>query len=598
MIDDTKLKSTDESQQRDAEERFRSLSESSLFGVYLIQDMKLGFANRRLCEILGYSFDELQHKVEIYDLIYPDDLELLIDLRERWDKREIDSFEVELRVFHKTQKVLNLQVFGSRIHTSDKMALVGTVIDDTDNRSILEGFRESLESYKTLFDSIGDAIYIQSENGSLLEVNDGAVNMYGYEKSFFPGKYPEILAAPGKVKIAVMEDYFALALAGEPQRFEWWGRRKNGEIFPGEIQLNPGYYFGERVVIAIVRDITEQYFRREKIKESEEMLRQLFQNSPIGIAMLDQHKEVTKVNKGFEEIFGYKQEEIIGLDIDKLIVPEEKVGEAVALTNSEKTFELTTQRTTKYGEVLDVIIYGVPVVVDEKTIAIYGIYVDITDRRKAEYQLEKSLKEKEILLAEIHHRVKNNLAVIMGLLELQSYNTDNEDTKKVLKDSQLRINSMALIHEKLYQSENLSSINFDVYLNELMQVITRAHQSKQTPVEFILDCESVPMTITQAIPCGLILNEIVTNSLKHAFHGREDGEIRIIFVRVGDKLKLTISDNGIGLPDNYKEAKTKSLGMTLINTLAKQLEAELRIDSTNGTLFELIFDSGKAENEK
>ncbi len=257
MVEDTKLKSTDEDQFRYTEERFGALCKSTLFGVYFIQDMKLRFANPRLCAILGYSLSELQNQVDIYDLIYPDDIELLVDLREGWDKREINSFEVELRAFNKYQKILNLQVFGSRVHVHNRMALIGSVMDYTDNRYVLKNFKKSLASYNALFDSIGNAIFVQNKNGSYLEANDDAVIMYGYEKSFFPGKHPEIFAAPGKVEIAEMEEYFALALEGVPQRFEWWGRRKNGEIFPNEIHLTPAYYLGERVVIANVRDITK-----------------------------------------------------------------------------------------------------------------------------------------------------------------------------------------------------------------------------------------------------------------------------------------------------------------------------------------------------
>jgi two-component sensor histidine kinase len=228
---------------------------------------------------------------------------------------------------------------------------------------------------------------------------------------------------------------------------------------------------------------------------------------------------------------------------------------------------------------------------------VYGIYVDITDRIEAENQIKQSLKEKEVLLSEIHHRVKNNLAVITGLLELQGYNTDSEEAKKVLKDSQLRINSMALIHEKLYQSENLSEIQFDVYIEELLQVISKSHVSKEKPIHVEIDAEPVPLTITQAIPCGLLLNEIVTNSLKHAFTGKSEGVIRITFNKTGDKLKLSIGDNGVGLPENYKEIKSKSLGMTLINTLAKQLEAEMFIDTREGTRYDLIFDYEEVDTD-
>jgi PAS domain S-box-containing protein len=597
MIDDMTEKNSAGHQLKESEHRFRVLAEASVTGIYMLQEMKFKYVNPRLCQMLGYREDELLQEKDPLDLVHPDDVEMLVDLRERWLHTDMNSFDLDFRAITRNKKVINVQVFGSRIEINGKSAVIGVVIDDTAHKNAIKNFRLSLESYKTLFDTIGDAIYIQDKDGSFLEVNDGVVELYGYDKTFFIGKYPEVLAAPGKVNLGEMEEYFDLAIQGKPQRFEWWGRRKNGEVFPKEVQLNPGTYFGESVVIGIVRDISEQYFRQEKIKESEEMFRQLFKNAPIGIAMLDEHKEVTMINKGFEEIFGYTENEIVGLDLDKIIVPEGLEEEAATLTRSTKTYRISSRRTRKDGSFVDVLIYGVPVIVNGRTIAVYGIYVDITDRIEAENQIKQSLKEKEVLLSEIHHRVKNNLAVITGLLELQGYNTDSEEAKKVLKDSQLRINSMALIHEKLYQSENLSEIQFDVYIEELLQVISKSHVSKEKPIHVEIDAEPVPLTITQAIPCGLLLNEIVTNSLKHAFEGRSEGVIRITFKKTGDKLQLSIGDNGVGLPENYKEIKSKSLGMTLINTLAKQLEAEMFIDTREGTRYDLIFDYEEVDTD-
>lgn len=594
MIDDI----TDENVSdhlKEKEERFRGLTESSMVGIYLLQEMQLKYVNSKLCQLLGYREEELLKDIDPLDLVHPDDMELLIDLRERWLDTTIESFDLDFRVITKNKKVVNIQMFGSRIELNNKPAVIGVILDDFNQKAAVDNFRISLESYKTLFDSIGDAIYIQDKNGTFLEVNEGAVELYGYDKTYFIGKHPEALGAPGKVNLEEMDEFFNLALNGKPQRFKWWGRRKNGEIFPKDVELNPGYYFGEQVVIGIVRDVTDQYYRQEKIKESEEMFRQLFKNAPIGIAMLDEHQEVTMINKGFEEIFGYTEQEIVGLNLDKIIVPPGKEEEAETLTNSNKTFEFSTRRVRKDGSPVDVLIYGVPVNVDDRTIAVYGIYVDITDQKKAEEQVKRSLKEKEVLLAEIHHRVKNNLAVITGLLELQGYNTENADAKKVLKDSQLRINSMALIHEKLYQSERLSEIQFDVYINELLDVIKKSHFSTQKSVQINIDAEPVPLTITQAIPCGLLLNEIITNSLKHAFPDDQQGVITISFKKTGSQLKLSVGDNGIGLPENHNDLKSKSLGMTLIKTLAKQLEAEMFIDTRHGTRYDLIFNYEEIE---
>ncbi|WP_141691539.1 sensor histidine kinase [Rhodohalobacter halophilus] len=370
------------------------------------------------------------------------------------------------------------------------------------------------------------------------------------------------------------------------------GRAKNGEVFPIEVTLTPGKYFGKNAVIAMARDISTRHEQQKDLKHSEELFRQLFQNAPVGIVMLDSHNEVRRVNKSFESIFGYSGEEINGLNIDEIIVGKDQRDSARKLSNSTEAFKVTGVRRTKSGDAVDVLIYGVPVKVDGKTIAIYGIYLDITDQKRAETKLKGSLKEKEVLLAEIHHRVKNNLAVITGLLDLQSHSSENEDVQNALKDSQMRINTMALIHEKLYQNDTLSNIDFSRYIVELVEVIEKSHQKTADKIDIRLDLDKIEFTITQAIPCGLLLNEILTNSFKHAYPDQFSGkpEIQISLSSEDEnKILLKVSDNGVGLPEDFEDLGKTSLGLTLIKTLCRQIDAEMSVIGSQGTTYQFIF---------
>lgn len=586
----------DISERKQSEYLFRALSEESLVGVYLIQDDIFKYVNPRLAKIFHYEKEEIEEKLGPVHLTHRDDWERVSENVTKRINGSISSLESDFRGITKGGKTIHVNAYGTKITYLGKPAIVGTLVDITDSKLAFERYRASVESFEDLFDSISDAIYILDRDGRLIEVNQSAIDLNGYDREYLIGKTPEVLIAPGKVEPEEIWNYFRTALKGEVQRFEQWGRRKNGEVFPEEVILNPGSYFGEDVVIAICRDISQRYKAEEQLRKNEELFHQLFQNAPIGIVMMDEHQEIRIANEAFENIFGYTSNEIRGLDIDKLIVPEQQETTARELSSSIHgglSRDLAAKRKCKDGSLVDVLIYGVPVNVDGRTIAIFGIYVDITDRKKAEEQVRRSLKEKEVLLAEIHHRVKNNLAVITGLLELQTYNTDSKDAREVLYESQMRINSIALIHEKLYQSEDLSQISFDIYIKELTDIILKSI-SNQKDIKLTLDMVPAYLTVNQAIPCGLILNELITNAFKHAFAGRSEGHIWIKLIEEGDNLLLSVKDNGVGLPDDFDSDQPTSLGLTLITTLTSQLKGECRFTNTDcGSLFELRFKADR-----
>lgn len=208
-----------------------------------------------------------------------------------------------------------------------------------------------------------------------------------------------------------------------------------------------------------------------------------------------------------------------------------------------------------------------------------------------QHELENSLEEKETLLAEIHHRVKNNLAVISGMLHIQSFKESDKDIREKLLNSTLRVKSMANIHEQLYQSKNFSKMEFDEGLKKLIDtILTTINHSKEVDVHYNLD--TIHLNINQAVPCSLIVNEVVTNCLKHAFNGQTKGKIEISLKKSRDKVSLKVEDNGTGISDPVDETKSESIGLELIQTLTKQLEGEYfykPLPDGKGTLFELSF---------
>jgi two-component sensor histidine kinase len=215
---------------------------------------------------------------------------------------------------------------------------------------------------------------------------------------------------------------------------------------------------------------------------------------------------------------------------------------------------------------------------------------EIADRRAMEKALRASLAEKEVLLKEVHHRVKNNLQIVSSLLSLQALKCDDDKLAAPLQDSQARVRAMALVHEKLYRSKDLSCIDFSEYLRELAQFLLQAHTQKNTTVTPDIQCESFTLPVDLAIPCGLILSELVTNCLKHAFLGRQAGRITLRAFLDPEGAHLVVKDDGLGLPPGFEIDKTESLGLQLVTNLTRQLRGGLRVETgQSGTAFHLVF---------
>jgi PAS domain S-box-containing protein len=217
---------------------------------------------------------------------------------------------------------------------------------------------------------------------------------------------------------------------------------------------------------------------------------------------------------------------------------------------------------------------------------------DMSEQKEAEVRIKASLEEKEVLLKEIHHRVKNNLQIVSSLLQLQASYIKDPDALNIFEESRDRIKSMALIHEQLYQSNDLAQIDFPEYLRSLLNMVLSAHRTNQTRVETKLHVDPLQLDLDTAIPVGLITNELVTNSLKYAFAGRKVGEISVRLTRSaeGDFL-LMVSDNGVGLPENFNFDKATSLGLRLVRILSRQMRARLEISNGMGTQFRVYFKS-------
>ncbi|MFO7889531.1 MAG: two-component regulator propeller domain-containing protein [bacterium] len=349
------------------------------------------------------------------------------------------------------------------------------------------------------------------------------------------------------------------------------------------------------------QEIIERKAAERELEEREKYLTSILRDTPDAIVVTDSDLKVVSWNPGAEKTFKYSKEETIGKNLNDLVVGKDKMQEGENLGKKVFAGKLVhpfeTVREDKYGNPIHVILAASPIFVEKKMTGMVIVYTDITSQKKHEEELEKSLKEKNILLKEIHHRVKNNLSVISSLLNLQSSYLDNEKAKEMFEDSRNRVLTMMKIHEKLYQSDDITKVDFESYLEDTVNNLFKIYGINWDNISYNVDVKNVSLSIEKAIPCGLIINELVTNSLKYAFNDmkKEKGIIEILINKSNkEHIELIIRDNGKGIPKDINLEKTDSLGLKLVDILSRgQLEGTLSLNVKDGTEFKIKFPDKK-----
>lgn len=334
-----------------------------------------------------------------------------------------------------------------------------------------------------------------------------------------------------------------------------------------------------------------------KIQQQETFWRQTLNSTLDAIIVIDKQGSILSFNTGAELMLGYRADELINHNVS-ILVPEpyaqshdsyikNYLATGVAgIIGKVREFEISRKDGIKFPinlRVTEMDTDGDPMFI--------GVIHDISEQKEYESQLKRSLHEKEILLKEIHHRVKNNLLVVSSILEMQEDCIEDSDLVPILKESRDRIMSMALIHEKLYSSHTLAEVDFSSYLDELIDRLVATYQVEPNKIQVLKELDPVFLNVETATPLGLIVNELIANCFKHAFVGKVKGEVRVSCEKSEQGLlTLCVADDGCGLPEGFMLEQVDSLGMQLVSLLTQQLEADLQIAGDNGTRISLTLN--------
>jgi len=615
-----------EKELEESEQRFRSLAAVASEGICFIQEGTIVDANDQLARIYGYESAKAIVMRKLNELMTIQDIQLLMA------SAEISAVNRnDVRASDANGRLMLLEITGSYVQFKSKRTLALVINDVSSRKRAEQALHQSLESFQRLLEDSPNGVVILTE-GKIQYLNQAACKLLGAkeEDDVFGDSFESFIE--DSFISTMQSDLKIIREGGEVVNKEIRMRALTGEIIDVEIKPTLTVYenkpsiqitlnnitdrnklvqeqirvrFVEEINAALKAEIEEHRATQMKLDQQQKQtleqtakIESIF-NSTENIMMwtIDHDYEITALNTNFianmKASFGEevdKKNNIMSL-LKEHVDQDLYQGQLQAFTNGFKgrpqQFELPLKNMV--GETIWWQCFLNPVHVNGKFQELSCVVYDNTDRKEIDRKIRDSLKEKEVLLKEVHHREKNNLQVISSILNLQSSYVDDPKTLEILRESQQRIKSMSFIHETIYRTSDFSRLEFMDYLKTIISNLIQSYRSAKTRVDFVSEMESVGLNLDQAIPCGLIVNELVSNSLKYAFKGREHGKLTVRLNEEDGVIMLAVMDDGIGLPADFAFEKNNSLGIQLVYALLDQIDATVKVDQTAGTQFFISF---------
>lgn len=471
--------------------------------------------------------------------------------------------------------------------------------DNTERAQIEETLRLSEQHFRALTENASDIVVIVSADAKISYASPSIEKAFGFKLSEIVHQNAMDFIHPEDVPFVIASLSAATQQPGVAEPLIARFRQSNNNWRKLEcVATNLLHHPAVKGIVVNARDVTEREMVAEALRQSEEKYRLHFAHISDVIYSLDSHLQIVAVSPSVERVLGYKPEALSGLSLHDLwkskLVSHETLTratrEASQVLNGRSIKDSIYEFVAVDGAKITAEISSSPIYQDNRIIGLVGLARDITERMRIEERMRASLQEKDVLLREIHHRVKNNLQIVASLLSLQAGTMYDADLRSKFQDSQNRIRSMALIHERLYRSENLARVSFGAYLHDLTTHMLQSYSARDCAVELKLQVDDIYLDIDTAMPCGLLVSELVSNALKHAFIDGACGVIGVEMCYAGDdQYRLSVWDDGIGFPLDFDYQQTSSLGLQLVSALTSQLGGTIEVGKVNGTKFTISF---------
>jgi PAS domain S-box-containing protein len=553
--------------------------------VLIRPDAGFDFVNESFCKALGYTCEELLSMgVPDVDPNYQAE-----HWKEHWPElKKQGSLLFETLHKRKDGSTFPVELSANYFKYGDREYNLGFARDITERKRAEEALRESEEKFRALFDHASDSIFLMRLEGNrgliIVDVNAATCSMHGYSKEELIGQPISMLDDPEMAE--QVQERARRVMAGESLTFEGLHRKKDGTVFPVEISTCMYKLGKDKFVLGIDRDITERKKAEEALENERIKFLNLLETLPAYVYLQAPDYTIRFANRYYKEHFG---------ETENRLCYESLWGRNEPCTDCPtfRVFDSSEPQVWEWLETPDNRMYQVydyPYIDTDGTRLVLELGIDITERKLAEEALKSALSDKDMLMKEIHHRVKNNLAVIQSLLSLQMRDIHDEKSKEYFHDAQNRVKSMTMIHEILHGSDDLTKMKVKDYVKKFVGTLLYNYSIKAHRISLQYDIQDIILDVDTMIPLGLIINELVSNALKYAFPDNAEGELRISLRKAEENsYELTISDSGIGLPEGFDIEKAKSLGLLIVTSLVNQINGNLEISNKNGAEFRIIF---------